>query len=94
MFVYNYITQAIIIEVIGFLAGILGAIAISPQVIRAWKTKSTNDLSAPWIFVALTSLILWIVYGFGINSFPLIIMSSLEAALMVSLLFLKIINDR
>jgi MtN3 and saliva related transmembrane protein len=92
--VYNFITQAIIIEVTGFVAGILGAIAILPQVIKAWKSKSTNDISAPWVFVALLSLILWIIYGWGISSYPLIIMSSLEALLMVFLLVLKMMNDR
>ena len=90
MFVYNYITHAIIIEVVGFLAGILAAAAISPQIIRAWKTKSTNDISPLWMGVYMSSLILWLIYGLGINSYPLIVMTVIETGMLLWLIFLMI----
>lgn len=78
------------IELIGYLAGIIVAISLIPQVIKSWKTKSTKDISVMWTLIYLTGLILWIVYGIGILSFPIIIFVSVEALLAISLLMLKI----
>ena len=89
MFVYNYITQAIIIEVVGLIAGILLAVSLSPQIIRAWKTKSAKDISAGWTLVYLFSLILWLIYGFETQTYPLVIMAILEIPLFFSIFILK-----
>ena len=78
------------IELIGYLAGIIVAISLIPQVIKSWKTKSTKDISVMWTLIYLTGLILWVIYGIGILSFPIIIFVSIEALLAISLLILKI----
>ena len=78
------------IELIGYLAGFTVAISLTPQVIKAWKTKSTKDISIAWTLIYIAGLILWIVYGFGISSFPLMVTVTIEALLAVSLLILKV----
>ena len=78
------------IELVGYFAGIMVAISLIPQVIKSWKTKSTKDISVMWTLIYLTGLILWIVYGIGILSFPIIIFVTIEALLAISLLILKI----
>jgi MtN3 and saliva related transmembrane protein len=50
------------VEFIGFLAGILVAISILPQVIKSWKTRSTKDVAISWSIINLIGQILWIVY--------------------------------
>lgn len=77
-------------ELVGYLAGLIIAISLTPQVIKAWKTKSTKDISVTWNIIYLAGLSLWIVYGIGINSMPLIITISFEALMAISLLMLKL----
>ncbi len=79
------------IEIIGYLAGIIVAIALSPQVIKAWTTKSTKDISIIWTVTYMLGLLLWITYGVGISSYPLIITISIEFLMLLSLFILKLI---
>jgi|TARA_Y100000310_G_C20535182_1_gene740502 MtN3 and saliva related transmembrane protein len=55
-------------EIIGYLAGFIVAITLSPQLIKAWKTKSTKDISISWTLIYMTGLSLWVAYGIGIAS--------------------------
>ena len=41
---------------IGYLAGIIVAISLSPQLIKAWKTKSTKDISIIWTLTYMAGL--------------------------------------
>lgn len=77
------------IELIGYLGGGIVAVSLLPQVIKSWQTKSTKDISVIWNSIYLFGLLVWITYGFGISSMPLMIMGSVEACLAASLLFLK-----
>lgn len=77
------------IELVGYLGAGLIAVSLVPQVLRSWKTKSTKDISLQWTLIYLSGLLIWIYYGFGISSMPLILMTSVEAALAASLLYLK-----
>ena len=87
---YNYITQTILIEMTGYLAGLLAAVALSPQVYKSWKTKSTKDVSLGWTLIYISSLLFYEIYGIGINSYPLIIMTELEIFLALALIGLKL----
>lgn len=78
------------IETIGFLGGGIVAISLAPQVIKAWKTKSTKDISITWNLIYLVGLILWVIYGSLTQSAPVAIMMGLEALMALSLLILKI----
>ena len=78
------------IEIIGYLAGATVAVSLMPQVIKSWKTRSTKDISVPWMLIYLFGLILWVIYGVGISSLPMIITISIEALLVLSLLMLKL----
>ena len=73
----------------GFLAGTLTTIAFLPQVIRAWRSRSTHDLSAVMLIVFLTGIVLWTFYGMEINSFPMIAANVATIGLVGILLALK-----
>jgi len=79
------------IQLIGYLAGIIIAIALTPQVIKAWKTKSTTDISLLWNIVLIFGLVLYFIYGFGIMEMPIIITTLIELALALSLITAKLI---
>jgi uncharacterized protein with PQ loop repeat len=51
------------IEMIGFAAAFIGAMAFLPQVIKTWTTGSSEDLSWGMLFALLTAASLWITYG-------------------------------
>jgi MtN3 and saliva related transmembrane protein len=78
------------IEIIGFMAGIFLAISLIPQIIKSWKTRSTKDISLIWSLINLIGEILWIVYGFYLNSYSLIIMSSISFLMNIFMMSLKI----
>ena len=78
------------IEVIGFVAGILVAISLFPQVIKSWKTRSTKDVALSWSVINLAGQILWIVYGVYIGSASLVVMSSIALVMNVFMVSLKL----
>lgn len=80
------------IEIIGYFAGTATAIALMPQVFKAWKTRSTKDISIPWMLIYLTGLICWIIYGVGIFNFSIIVTTAIETLMALSLLILKLIH--
>lgn len=77
-------------ELIGFLAGVLVAAALLPQVIKSWKTKSTKDISLGWSVTSITGQIMWLVYGALISSPSLVIMSAITLVMALSVLYLKL----
>lgn len=57
---------------IGYLAGFLTVVSFMPQVIRAWRTKQTKDLSIGMFLILITAGLLWIVYGVLSSDWPVI----------------------
>ena len=77
-------------ELIGYMAGTCSALALLPQVIKSWRTKSTKDISLLWNGTLLIGLSLWVVYGYGIHGIPIIIFAGIESVLTASMLILKL----
>jgi MtN3 and saliva related transmembrane protein len=61
-----------------------------PQVVKAWKTKSTRDVSLIWAITLTIGVFLWLVYGILINSLPIVIANTMTFILSVIVLILKI----
>jgi MtN3 and saliva related transmembrane protein len=81
-------------DVIGSAAGTLTTVAFIPQVVRAWKTGSVEDLSL-WMLLAFTTGVgLWAVYGVVTDAMPLIITNGLTFVLAMTLLVLKLRGSR
>jgi len=60
------------IEIIGVIAAILSTGSFLPQVYKTWKTKDTRSLSLPMVTMLFIGVCLWVVYGFFINSIPIL----------------------
>lgn len=82
------------VEFIGYLAGSMIAISLLPQIVKSWRTKSTSDISLSWSLINVAGQILWIIYGIGISSQSLVIMSSITLTMAFAMLFMKITYDR
>jgi MtN3 and saliva related transmembrane protein len=63
----------IITEIIGYLAGILVAITMIPQIKMSLKTKSVKGISTAMLVIFFSSMLFWTIYGFLIINYPLII---------------------
>ncbi len=78
------------VEIIGLIAATLTTVAFVPQVFKAWKNKSTKDISLAMYLVLFTGIVLWLYYGFAINSVPVIFANAITGVLVLSILVLKI----
>ena len=76
-------------EYLGFAAATLTTIAFIPQLIKAWKTKQTKDLSSVMLCVLNLGILLWLVYGIMINSLPIILANVVTFVLAAVILVLK-----
>lgn len=76
------------IHYLGYFAGMLTVGSFLPQVIRAWRTRRTRDLSLEGISLIVIASSLWVVYGAITADWPIILtnlgMASLNGALVVA----------
>ena len=76
-------------EIIGYLGGIFIMVSFVPQVIKSYKTKSVKDLSLWMIIATLVGTIFWIIYGYFINSMPVLVMNIIFGIIVLFQLYLK-----
>ena len=78
------------IEIIGLIAATCTTTAFVPQVYKAWREKSTADISLTMYVVLFVGLILWLVYGIHHNSLAIILANTITGVLVLIILLLKI----
>lgn len=78
------------VSLIGSVAGISTTGAFLPQVIRAWRTRSTTDISLGMFLLTVFGLFLWLIYGLELNDWPLIATDAVSLILAVTVLGLKL----
>jgi MtN3 and saliva related transmembrane protein len=78
------------VEFIGYVAAFLTTAAFIPQVVRAWRTHSTHDISLVMFVMLNLGIFLWLVYGVLIQDPPLIAANLVTGVLAASILYLKI----
>ena len=78
------------ITILGIIAGVLTSSAFFPQLLKAWRTKSTGDVSLWMYVIACTGILLWLIYGLIINSLPLILANAFTLVIAAAILALKI----
>ncbi len=74
---------------VGYAAALFTTSAFLPQVIRAWRTRSTRDLSWHSFATYAAGLALWLAYGLMIRDIPLIAANGATLLLTLTLLGLK-----
>src|SRR5215472_5817250 len=76
--------------VIGYVAGFWTTISFVPQVVRAWRTRHTDDLVWGWLIVFQVGLGLWLVYGLILRNWPMILANSVTMSLCTALMLMKL----
>ena len=77
-------------EIIELIAAVLTTSAFVPQVIKAWRTKSTKSLSLPMYLIFFVGIMLWLIYGFHLNSLAMILSNIITGILALILIILKL----
>jgi len=78
------------IQTLGLLAALLTTISNVPQAYKIIKTKETKAVSVWSNLVLLMGLIIWVVYGFLRDDWPIIIANSISSVITAMVLFLKL----
>ena len=80
--------------ILGTAAMIGSTLSLMPQVLRTWRTRSTADISATWLVVALVSTTIWGIYGVLIEA-QAVIWANVACYLQCSsILFVKLRGER
>jgi MtN3 and saliva related transmembrane protein len=81
-------------EHLGFIAGTITTLSFVPQVIRTYKNKSGQDISAWMMLLLATGTMLWLIYGLLIGGVPIVAANAVTFALVVVIFILKIYYAR
>lgn len=76
--------------VIGLVAACLTTLAFTPQVVKAWRTRSTRDISLGMYLVFATGIVFWLAYGLMIEDAPVILANAITLLFVLVILFCKI----
>lgn len=77
-------------NLIGSAAGTLTTLAFVPQVLRAWRTQSVEDLSVWMLLTFATGVALWVLYGVKTHALPLVVTNGATLFLALLLLGMKL----
>ena len=80
----------LITNVVGYAAAVMGTLIMFPQLIKTLRTKSAKDISMGMLVVFLANCFLWVIYGFLIGAWPIIISNSLVFMIVMIELILKL----
>ena len=78
-----------IYETCGYLAGILFASALIPQLYKSCKSKNLDDISYGWQAIYILAIILGLIYSIHKDLPPVYLSSSIELSFMIILVILK-----
>jgi MtN3 and saliva related transmembrane protein len=78
------------VSILGFIAGGLTTFAFLPQVLKAFRTKSTHDISLGMVTLTSAGILLWFIYGLCLRSLPIALPNLASLILTSTLLILKI----
>jgi MtN3 and saliva related transmembrane protein len=78
----------------GSAAAVCTTISFLPQLLRVWRRKSASDISLTMFLLFNLGLALWLIYGIGIHSLPIVAANAVTLALALTILALKLKFDK
>jgi MtN3 and saliva related transmembrane protein len=75
---------------LGLAAGFLTTLAFLPQVIRTWRTRSTEDISLVTFATFSVGVFLWLLYGLAQGDIAITIANAITLMLALIILVLKL----
>lgn len=74
----------------GLAAATCTTIAFVPQVLKAWRSRSTKDVSLGMFLLLVAGIVLWLIYGAVQGDLPLILANVVTLGLSAAILVLKL----
>lgn len=75
---------------LGVAAGTLTTAAFVPQVVRTWRTRSTEDISLGMFAIFAMGVLLWLGYGLYLRAWPIVIANSITLVLAGAMVVFKL----
>lgn len=75
---------------IGGIAATLTTTAFIPQAWQVWRTRHTHDISLGMYVIFTCGVVLWLIYGLMLESWPIIIANCITALLAGAVLVMKL----
>jgi MtN3 and saliva related transmembrane protein len=75
---------------LGYVAGMVTVASFLPQVVRAWRTRQTRDLSLASLALLITAGSMWILYGALSRDWPVVATNSGMVGLLALLAAAKV----
>ena len=79
-----------VVTILGLVAGTLTTLSFLPQLLKAWKSRSTHDISIGMFSLLAAGITLWIVYGVVTSDLPVIVANVVSLVLVGLILALKL----
>lgn len=79
-------------EYTGYIAAFLTTVAFLPQAIKTLKTRDTSSLSLAMYSLFTLGVFFWLLYGFVLDEYAIILANAITLALSISILAVKIVN--
>jgi MtN3 and saliva related transmembrane protein len=77
-------------EWVGFAAAALTTLSFIPQAVKTIRTKETHGLSLGMYVTFTAGIALWLVYGFVLMSWPMILSNIVTLILSATILTMKL----
>ena len=75
---------------LGYCAGSITVLSFLPQVVRAWRTRQTRDLSMGMFTLLVLSGVMWMLYGALTRDWPVVATNAGMVALNSALVAAKL----
>lgn len=79
-----------LMELVGFVATSLTTGSLIPQVIKIYRTKDVSSISLYMYVMYFVGILLWIAYGFHLNSLPIHVSNFFGFTFSLSIITMKI----
>ncbi|MCK4398043.1 MAG: hypothetical protein KAV25_03530 [Methanophagales archaeon] len=80
--------------IFGLIAGFICITSFIPQILKGYRTKKLDDLSYLLMSFMGSGMFLWLLYGFHIDSIPLILTNVMGVGCNVLLLIMKFVYSK
>jgi MtN3 and saliva related transmembrane protein len=78
------------ITIIGLIAAAFTASSFFPQIVKAFRTKLTRDISLTYTILLSSGSLLWLVYGILDKNLPIIVANFIASIQALMLIILKV----
>ena len=75
---------------LGSVAGFCTTIAFLPQVLKVWRARSARDISLGMYAIFTIGIVCWLVYGWILAIWPIIIANIVTLVLVAALIAMKV----